>query len=66
MVRPRILPALVAGAIALSGPAAATTAADAFVGHDPNADPRDLVALALAHEHGEGVPKDLLLSLIHI
>jgi TPR repeat protein len=35
-------------------------AAEPLVGYDPNATPRELVARALAHEHGEGVPKDVL------
>lgn len=34
-------------------------AAEPLVAYDANAAPRDLVAAALAHEHGEGVPKDL-------
>jgi TPR repeat protein len=35
-------------------------AGEPLVGYDPNATPRELVARALAHEHGEGVPKDFL------
>ena len=34
-------------------------AAEPLVAFDANAAPRELVAAALAHEHGEGVPKDL-------
>ena len=34
-------------------------AAEPLVAYDANAAPRELVAAALAHEHGEGVPKDL-------
>jgi TPR repeat protein len=34
-------------------------AAEPPVGFDANASPQTLVAAALAHEHGEGVPKDL-------
>jgi TPR repeat protein len=51
---------LAAGAIVLNGAAGAAQPADEFVGHDPNAAPRELVARAVAHEHGEGVPKDLI------
>jgi len=34
-------------------------AAEPLVAYDASAAPRELVAAALAHEHGEGVPKDL-------
>lgn len=34
-------------------------AAEPLVAFDANTAPRELVAAALAHEHGEGVPKDL-------
>jgi TPR repeat protein len=40
--------------------ASAVQAAEPLAGYDPNATPRELVARALAHEHGEGVPKDFL------
>jgi TPR repeat protein len=46
----RVILGLVAAAVA--------QAAEPLVGHDPNATPRELVARALAHEHGEGVSKD--------
>ena len=39
--------------------AGAAQAAEPLVAHDANASHRELVVLALAHEHGEGVPKDL-------
>jgi TPR repeat protein len=47
-----------AAAIALSDAARAQAGADALVGADPNASPRELVARAGAYEHGEGVSKD--------
>ena len=40
--------------------AGAALAAEPLVAYDANASPRELVVLALAHEHGEGVPKDLV------
>jgi len=46
-------------ALGLAGAAGATQTGDALVGHDPNASSRELVARAIAHENGEGVPKDL-------
>jgi TPR repeat protein len=49
---------LAAGAIALSAAARAQATAETLVGADPNATPRELVARALAYEHGEGVAKD--------
>jgi Transglycosylase SLT domain/Sel1 repeat len=51
---------LAASAFALSGAAGAQQPADAFAGYDSSATSRELVARALAHEHGEGVPKDLV------
>ena len=39
--------------------AGAAQAADPVAAYNANAAPRELVAAALAHEHGEGVPKDL-------
>ena len=40
--------------------AAAAQAAEPLVGYDPNAAPSELVARALAYEHGEGVTKDFV------
>ena len=40
--------------------AGAVQAAEPLVGYDPNATPNELVARALAYEHGEGVPKDFV------
>ena len=40
--------------------AGAAQAAEPLVGYDPNATPNELVARAVAYEHGEGVPKDFV------
>lgn len=55
----RIARALLAAALALPGAVSASPVPDAPPGFDPNAPTERLVALAVAHEHGEGVPKSL-------
>lgn len=50
---------LAAAAFGLPGAAAASQAPEAPPAFDPNAPTERLVALAVAHEHGEGVPKSL-------
>lgn len=56
----RIAPALLAAAaFGLPDAARASQAAEGPPAFDPNAPTERLVALAIAHEHGEGVPKSL-------